>query len=211
MLLLCWLFEDLDGVNDFLGEGSNVQGLIQAVVKNTSSETLVQGLCAMLLGVVYEFSTKDSPIPGPTLQPILMGRMGRDRYIDKLNKLRTCPLLRDFEVLPQKLDLSTGQKLPDVYFDSAFVDFVKDNYSRLLRAIDRDAGMEISVVTNGQQKGISREMVDSLKARVEEKERALEEVQVDMASVAAAARAGAGGPQEDQGDGSHRPRKSQDC
>ncbi len=184
MLLVCWLFEDLDGVNDFLGEGSNVQGIIQAVVKNTSTETMAQGLCAMLLGVVYEFSTKDSPVPRATLQPILMGRMGRDRYIEKLNRLRTCPLLRDFEVLPQRLDPSSGQKLPDVYFDPTFVDFFKDNYSRLVRAIDRDPGMEISVVSNGVQKGISREMVDSLRAQVDEKERALQDAQVNMASLA---------------------------
>ena len=184
MLLLCWLFEDLDAVNDFLGEASNVQGLIDRVVKNSSNETIVQGLCAMLLGVVYEFSTKDSPIPRQTLQPILLGGMvGRDRYVDKLTRLRTIPLLRDFEVLPQKFDPSMGQKLPDVYFDAAFVEFFKDNYSRLVRAIDRDPGMEISVVANGIQKGISREMVDSLRNQVEEKERSFQDAQVQVTSL----------------------------
>jgi intracellular protein transport protein USO1 len=183
MLLLIWLYEDLDGVNDLLGEASNVQSLIQAVVKNSGGETAVQGLCAMLLGVIYEFSTKDSPVPRETLQQILMGRMGRDRYIDKLNRLRTWSLLRDFEVLPQRKDPSSEQKLPDVFFDAEFVDFFKDNYSRLLRAIDRDPGMEISVVTNGVQKGISREMVDSLRVQVDEKERALEEARVNLASL----------------------------
>lgn len=183
MLLICWLFEDLDGVNDFLGEGSNVQSLIQAVLKNTNDEVIEQGLCAMLLGVVYEFSTKDSPIPRVTLQPILMNRMGRDRYIDKLNRLRSHPLMRDFEVIPQKLDPASDQKFPDVYFDSVFVDFLKDNYSRMVRAIDRDPGMEISVVTNGVQKGVSRELVDSLRAQVEEKEAALQDAQVKLATL----------------------------
>ncbi|OAA59670.1 Vesicle tethering protein p115-like protein [Niveomyces insectorum RCEF 264] len=177
MLLLCWLFESLEGVNDFLGEGSNVQGLVQAVVKNTSSEVVVQGLCALLLGVLYEFSTKDSPIPRQKLHEILMSRMGRDRYINKLNTLRTCPALRDFEVIPQKLDPLAGQKLPDVFFDGAFVDFFKDNYSRLMRAIDRDPGMEISFVTNGVQQGISRELVDALRAELGDKDRVLREAQ----------------------------------
>ena len=180
MLLLCWLFEDLDGVNEFLEEGSNVQRLIQTVVKNSSSETLVQGLCAMMLGVAYEFSTKDSPIPRGTLQPLLMSNMGRDRYIDKMSKLRAHPHVRDFEMIPQKLDPSTG-KLPDVYFDETFVDFFKDNYSRILRAIDRDPGMEISVVTNGVQKGISRELVDSLRSQLDEKEKALQGCQASLA------------------------------
>ena len=182
MLLLCWLFEDLDGVNDFLSEGSNVQGLIQAVIR-PSGGVLVQGLCAMLLGVVYEFSTKDSPIPRATIQPILMSRMGRDAYIDKLGKLRSHHLVRDFEVLQQKTEPAPGQKLPDVYFDATFVDFFKDNYSRILRAVDRDPGLEISVVTNGVQRGISRELVDSLQAQVEDKDRALQELQVKIASL----------------------------
>lgn len=180
MLLLCWLFEDLDGVNEMLEEGSNVSRLIQTVVKNSSSETLVQGLSAMMLGVAYEFSTKDSPIPRGTLQPLLMSNMGRDRYIDKMSKLRAHPHVRDFEMIPQKLDPSTG-KLPEVYFDETFVDFFKDNYSRILRAIDRDPGMEISVVTNGVQKGISRELVDSLRSQLDEKEKALQGCQASLA------------------------------
>lgn len=183
MLLLCWLFEDLDAVNDFLGEGSNVQGLVQGAVQNPHGDPIVQGLCAMLLGVVYEFSTKDSPIPRSTLQTILTSGMGRDRYIEKLSKVRSHPFMRDYEVMPQKLDLSAGQKLPDVYFDATFVDFFKDNYSRILRAIDREPGLEISVVTNGVQKGISREMVDTLRAQVEEKERALQDAQAELASL----------------------------
>ncbi|CAK7267454.1 Vesicle-mediated ER to Golgi transport protein [Sporothrix epigloea] len=177
MLLLCWLFEDLEGVNDFLGEGSNVQGLIQAVVKNTSSEVAVQGLAALLLGVLYEFSTQDSPIPRRELQKILLERMSRDRYIDKLNNLRAYSPLRDFEVIPQRLVSQTEEKLPNVFFDGAFVEFFKDNYSRLLRAIDRDPGVEISFVSNGIQKGISRELVDSLRAEVTEKDRTLREAQ----------------------------------
>lgn len=184
MLLLCWLFEDLEGVNDFLGEGSNVHALIQGAVQNAHGDPVVQGLCAMLLGVVYEFSTKDSPIPRATLQPILTSRMGRDRYIEKLSKLRSHPLMRDYEVLPQKLDLSSGQRLPDVFFDSTFVDFFKDNFSRVLRAIDREPEMEISVITNGVQKGISREMVDSLRARVDEREQALQAAKVEFESLA---------------------------
>ncbi|OTA65280.1 hypothetical protein K449DRAFT_265300 [Hypoxylon sp. EC38] len=138
MLLIGWLFEDLDGVNDFLGEGSNIQALAQEVVKHNSSSVIVQGLCAMILGVVYEFSTKDSPIPRSTLHSVLMSRISREKYMDALNKLRSHPFMRNFEVLPQKLD-STGN-LPDVYFDATFVDFFKDNYSRMIRAIDRDPG-----------------------------------------------------------------------
>ncbi|KAJ4386987.1 Vesicle-mediated ER to Golgi transport protein [Neurospora sp. IMI 360204] len=183
MLLLCWLFEDLDAVNDFLGEFTNLQGLIQAAVENPNGDIIVQGLSAMLIGVVYEFSTKDSPVPRAKVREMVMSRMGRDRYVDKLTRLRSYPLMRDYEILPQRLDLSLDQKLPDVYLDDTFVEFFKDNYSRIIRAIDRDPGLEISVITNGVQKGISRELVDSLRAQLEEKDRALEDFAAEKASL----------------------------
>ena len=173
MLLIGWLFEDLDGVNDFLGEGSNINALAEAVVRHPPRGVLVRGLCSMLLGTVYEFSTKDSPISRTRLHSVLLSKVSREKYVDTLAKLRSHELMRNFEVTPQKLD-NSGE-LPEVFFDATFVDFFKDNYNRLLRAIDRDPGMEISVVTNGVQKGISREMVDSLRARLEEKEQALQE------------------------------------
>ncbi|KAI1262336.1 p115 like vesicle tethering protein [Xylariaceae sp. FL1019] len=181
MLLTAWLFEDIDGVNDFLGEGSNIQALAQEIVRHPPSSVLIQGLCAMILGVVYEFSTKDSPIPRATIHSVILSRVGRDKYMDASNKLRSHPLLRDFEVSPQKADGSGN--LPDVFFDATFVEFFKDNYSRIARAVDRDPGMEISVVTNGVQKGISRELVDSLRNQVEEKETALQAALADVASL----------------------------
>jgi len=183
MLLLCWLFEDLDAVNDFLDEYTNLQGLIQAAVENPNGDVIVQGLSAMLTGVIYEFSTKDSPVPRATVREIIMTRMGRDRYVDKLSKLRSYPLMRDHEVLSQRIGFSQDEKLPDVFLDDSFVDFFKDNYSRILRAIDREPGFEISVITNGVQKGVSRELVDSLRAQVEEKERALQNLDVEKASL----------------------------
>jgi hypothetical protein len=109
--------------------------------------------------------------------------MGRDQYIDRLTKFRSHPLVRDFEVLPQKLGAAASGGLPDVFFDKTFVDFVKDNFSRLLRAIDRDPGMEIPVIANGVQKGISREMVDSLRSQLEEKDKALQKSEEELLSL----------------------------
>lgn len=185
MLLLGWLFEDLDAVDDFLAEGSNVQSLIQTISQppTIGGGELVQGLCTMLLGTAYEFSTKDSPIPRASLLDILMSRIDRDLYLDRLSRLRSHPLMRDFEVLPQKLDVSSPGRLPDVFFDRTFVEFFKDNYSRIARAIDREPGMETSVITNGVQKGVSRELVDSLRDQVEEKQKATNEIQEALATL----------------------------
>jgi hypothetical protein len=184
LMLLCgWLFEDPDGVNDFLGEGSNLQSLVQATLGTVGDGVIVQGVCALLLGIIYEFSTKDSPVPRATIHPILTTQLGRERYINKVTKFRSHPLLRDFEVLPQKLSSAVVGGLPQVYFDTTFVDFVKDNSSRLLRAIDRDPGMEIPIIANGVQKGISRELVDSLRSQLAEKSGALQKSEEDLVSL----------------------------
>ncbi|KAJ9615914.1 Vesicle-mediated ER to Golgi transport protein [Cladophialophora chaetospira] len=170
MLLAIWLFEDPEAVNDLLGEGSNVQGLIAAVKITKNSMPLVAGLSAFVLGIIYEFSTKDSPVPRSTLHGLLVSNLGREAYVDRLTKLRENPFIRDFEVLPQ----TSNGALPDVFFDKTFVDFFKDNYSRFLRAIDRDPNFEVSILSNGVQKGVSRDLVDSLRAQVEEQKQALE-------------------------------------
>ncbi|MCJ1312647.1 hypothetical protein MMC25_006322 [Agyrium rufum] len=174
MVLCGWLWEDPDAINDFLGEGSTVQNLVQIVLQPTPQKALIAGLCTFLLGIVYEFSTKDSPIPRSKLHEILTSRIGRDQYIDKLTKLREHHMIRDHEILGQT---PGGPGAGDVKLDAVFVDFVKDNYSRVLRAIDREPGMEISVIANGIQKGVSREMVDQLQARVEDREQAVQKLE----------------------------------
>ncbi|KAL8949151.1 MAG: hypothetical protein Q9222_004716 [Ikaeria aurantiellina] len=181
LTVLCsWLYEDHDAVNDLLSEGSILQSIVQMVTQNNQSRALVLGLCAILLGIVYEFSTKDSPISRSTIHQILTTRLGRERYIDRITKLREHPMIRDFEVLPQ--DLSSGQVggLPEVYFDRVFVEFIKDNFSRIVRAIDRAPELEVPVVANGIQKGVSRELVDSLKAQVDDHSQTIQKLESEL-------------------------------
>jgi len=180
MVLSGWLYEDPDAVNDFLGEGSNVQSLIQMILQPSQSKGLVAGLCAFLLGIIYEFSSKDSPIPRTTLHEILTTRLGREQFIDKMTKLRENSRIRDFEVMPQGSTPEQMGNLPEVYFDKTFVDFMKDNFSRVLRAVDRDPGIEVSVVANGIQKGISRELVDSLKYQLEDRTQSLQKAEAEL-------------------------------
>ncbi|KAL8941292.1 MAG: hypothetical protein Q9211_001877 [Gyalolechia sp. 1 TL-2023] len=181
LTILCsWLYEDHEAVNDFLSEGSIIQSIVQLVTQNNRSRTLTSGLCAVLLGTVYEFSTKDSPVPRNMIHQILTTRLGRERYIDRITKLREHPMIRNYEVLPQ--DSSSGQVggLPEVYFDNTFVEFVKDNFSCMVRAIDRAPQLEVPVVANGIQKGISRELVDSLKAQVEDRNQVAQKLESDV-------------------------------
>lgn len=184
LTLLCgWLFEDPDVVNDLLGEGSCIQTLLQEIKHQRAPSKLVPGLCTVLLGVIYEFSTKDSPIPRITLHKLLIEQLGREQYIDKITRLRECPLVRDFEVLPQTAGGQLEGGLPEVFFDRSFIEFLKDNFSRLLRAIDREPEFEISVVANGIEKGISRELVDSLRAEIEDRTQTLQTLESDLVSI----------------------------
>ncbi|KAF2099558.1 intracellular protein transport protein-like protein [Rhizodiscina lignyota] len=180
LMLLCgWLFESPDAVNDFLGEGSSLQVLMQTASKTNAELVITRGICAVLVGIVYEFSTKDSPIPRRKLQPILMSSLGRERYLDALAQLRRHPLVRDFEVLTQgSLGGDPGAQ-PEVTFDSTFVDFFKDNFSRLSRAIDRDPGLEVNL----SQDGIDRDLVDSLRSQIEDKTQALQKAETEMISM----------------------------
>lgn len=181
LMLLCgWLFEDPDAVNDFLGEGSCVPSLIQATKVNSHNMPLAAGLGTFLLGIIYEFSTKDSPVPRSQLHNLLTSGLGREVYIERLTKLRLNPLLRDFEVLQQNAKPGSEDGLSNVFFDKTFVEFIKDQFSRITRAIDRDPGFEVSVLNNGVQKGISRELVDNLRAQVEEKANIVRNLESEM-------------------------------
>jgi len=157
-----------------LGEASSLQSLVQAVLTPGEDRVMIRGLCAALLGVVYEFSTRDSPVPRRELQPVLMTKLGRDKYLDAITGLRRHPLVRDFEVLPRTA--GGGGGLPDIFFDEVFVDFLKDNFSRLSRAIDRNPNIE----QHQSHDGVDRDVVDALRGESNEKEQTIQELKAQL-------------------------------
>lgn len=172
MLLIIWLYEYPPAVNDFLGEGSSIQGLIQTIGLPRVDRTVIRGLCAVLLGVIYEFSTKDSPISRRTLQPLLTTSLGREKYLDVIGQLRQHPLIREHDAG----ESSTDQVSSDICFDSLLVDFLKDNFSRLVRAIDRDPSLEVHM----KDDAVDRDLVDSLRSEIEGKSLTLEKIESDL-------------------------------
>jgi hypothetical protein len=172
MLLIEWLYEDAAAVDDFLGEASSLQSLVQATLTPGNDRVVIRGLCAALLGVVYEFSTKDSPVPRRELQPVLTSKLGREQYLEAISDLRQHPTVRDFEVLPR----NSGGGVPDVLFDEMFIDFLKDNFSRLTRAIDRNPNIE----QHQSHDGVDRDVVDALRGERDEKEQAIQELKAQL-------------------------------
>lgn len=63
MVLCVWLFDNSEAVNDFLNEGSTVEAILAILNQTDKTNVMIQGMCAFLMGIVFEFSTKDSPIP----------------------------------------------------------------------------------------------------------------------------------------------------
>lgn len=178
MLLCVWLFDEVDAVNDLLLEGSTVHSLIQVLKRPQKGREVVQGLCCLLLGIVYEFSRKESPMPRRSLAPLLSTGVGREQYVQHISRLRQDRQLRDFEVLPQNLSSSINGTLPEVFFDQTFVDFAKDNFSRIIRAIDRDPGREVLK----QHEGVDRDLVDSLRSQIQDTTEALGRAEADKAA-----------------------------
>lgn len=184
-LLITLLFEFSPGVDDFLSDGSIVQSLVIHIVSQSAdTNELVQGLSAFLAGVVYEFSSKNSPVPRSTLHSIFVSRIGRDMYMHRLETLRAHPLVRDFEMRPQWHE---GRAMgdPEVWFSQTFIEFFKDNFGRIVKSLDKDPGLETyrMTVSGLLKEGISIELVDSLKAQVAEKTAKVGELENQLLSL----------------------------
>lgn len=180
MLLSGLLFEDPAAVDDFLSEGSTVQFLMQTAKSNHERRTLIKGMCILLLGLSYEYSTKDSPIPRRKLHDVLQSGLGREMYIQTLEKLRQHPLIREFEIQSaNSAPVSAEYELPAfAYLDETFVEFLKDNFSRFRRAIDRDPGLEVQIASG--KEGVDRDVLDTLRAEIEEKRSAVDKLNASV-------------------------------
>ena len=141
MLLSVWLFDDVEAVNDFLQESSTIQTLLY-VINHTSGHALIEPIATILIGIVYDFSGRNSPISRSSLYSIFKNNIGRDQYVLKVQKLKHNPMFKDFEesqIFNAERD-ETG--LPNVFFDKIYVDLIKDNFSRIKKSFDRDPESE---------------------------------------------------------------------
>jgi len=180
VLLITFLFDAPETINDCLAEGlSLVGGLISTANSVSNSQvsadplkSLLPGLCAILLGTIYEFSTKDSPISRRTLHPLLISKLGRQKYFDALAQFRSNPAIRDYEFLPESG--APESEMISTLIDVAFVDWFKDEYGRLRRAIDRDPGIE---VIRKSEVEVDRDVLDELRDTIKAKDEAIQRME----------------------------------
>ncbi|KAK4055135.1 Vesicle-mediated ER to Golgi transport protein [Microbotryomycetes sp. JL201] len=145
IVLSAWMWESPVTVKEFLIEGSNLQVLIQPITQSSGVDSAVQGLCAFLLGIVYEYCREPGPITRETLHPILQSRVGPDQFVSRILRLREDDRFRS--VLPNVLEMADDDDALDepaeedgLWFDFAFVEFLKTNYVAVQRAILLEPG-----------------------------------------------------------------------
>lgn len=157
-LLVVFLWDFATGIDDLLGEASSLLQHLATSTKAGNTDPLVAGLCAVLLGTIYEFSTKDSPIPRRTLAPLLTQKLGRLRYLEALVELRKQPAVRDFDLMDPGAE--------DTILCQAFVELFSIEYSRLRKAIDKDPGVEV-LPPSAAEAGVDRDVLDDLRQQIQ--------------------------------------------
>ncbi|GAA5978532.1 hypothetical protein JCM11641_007976 [Rhodosporidiobolus odoratus] len=180
-VLSVWLWESPATVKEFLSEGSNLQVLLQPVTQSSGVDSVVQGLCAFLLGICYEYNREPGPITREMLHPILQSRVGADQFVSRILRLREDPRFRN--VGPTVLELideddASADDLGEeegLWFDFGFVEFLKTNYISVQRAILVDPHATTSVTRSVALPG-SSEMLITLRDTIETQGRELDEL-----------------------------------
>ncbi|KNZ50098.1 hypothetical protein VP01_45g9 [Puccinia sorghi] len=151
IVLATWLWESPSTTSEFLSEGTNLQVLIEPISQSSGVDPLVQGLCAFVLGIIYD--TDHDPactIPRSTLQPILLSRVGPDQFVNRILRLREDPRFKN--VGPDVLELALQSPSPSdpsivdnqsgLWFDWPFVEFLKNNFVSIQQSILIDPGSD---------------------------------------------------------------------
>ncbi|CAL1711647.1 unnamed protein product [Somion occarium] len=158
-LLIQWLYDDPGSVRDFLQTGG-LGMLVEPINQMADSDPVIPGLCALLLGICYEFNREPGEITRATIHPILT-RLGIDTLIGRITHLRNDDRFKaigpDTLVLPYPNQASALPGVPgggsaaaaaagdvkketeaEIWFDWAFVDFWKSNYYTVVKGVAVD-------------------------------------------------------------------------
>jgi hypothetical protein len=133
-LLAQWLWDSPASVADLLSESSNVQTLVQPAAQSGGGvDALVASLCALVLGVAYEFAPHDNAecVTRATMHPLLVSRIGTDQFAARLARLRDDVRIKEtspdtFETVAAALAGEVGEE--GIWFDWPFVEWLKNNF-----------------------------------------------------------------------------------
>ncbi|WFD32598.1 type I protein arginine methyltransferase [Malassezia sp. CBS 17886] len=161
-LLAMWLWQSPASIADLVSESANLQVLVQPVAQASGVDALVQALSAFVLGAAYEFNTlaggrsagseasaggvspadapSDTTLTRKAMHAILHTRVGADQFSVRLLQLKNDPRFAACgpDALERILAVAAAPgdvEEPGVWFVWPFVEFWKDNYMRVQKAI----------------------------------------------------------------------------
>ncbi|CAG8626774.1 9655_t:CDS:10, partial [Funneliformis mosseae] len=186
-VLCVWLWDSPISIREFLSEGAHLQMLITPITQSSGIDTIVQGLCAFLLGICYEFNHNlDPQITRSTLQPILLNRIGFDQFVNRITRLRESTHFKHATQYLQILPEAAAKGLPDLYFDYAFVEFFKNNYEIIQRSIRADPNAKSSLGYKGsdyQGENDSTSMIISYKDVIQTQEKEINQLKESIKQI----------------------------
>lgn len=175
LLLTIWIYEDFDAVNDFLADSSIIKSILAFLSKNSEdSSEIVRGMSSVLVGVLYEFSTKNSPISRAELHELITKALGADNYTLTVKKFKEHDSFKHYdEDIDTEIEKdSTG--LPMVFFIPEYIELIKDNLYRIRKALSRDPAFE-------PRARISFEIFEELENKNVELRSSLKELEIETA------------------------------
>ncbi|KAL5531786.1 USO1 [Sanghuangporus sanghuang] len=143
-LLAQWLWEDPKAVREYL-ENGGLGMLVEPINQTNNVDPIVQGLCAFLLGVCYEFNRDSGEITRSTIHSIitrlsadaLIGRMARVREDERFRAIGPEEIVLPYR-FPAMHSAPAEEVEVEIWFDWPFVDFWKSNYYTIQRAVTLD-------------------------------------------------------------------------
>lgn len=189
-LLTLWLFEDFDAVNQFLEDLSILKALL-AFLSNNSTESceIVIGMCSILVGVCYEFTTKSSPLSREHVYELARKALGVDNYTLKVKQFKENPIFRNFDDDLESDFQKDSTGLPILFFIQEYVVLVKENFYRIRKALSRGpefeprAKISFEVFEELEIKNVElKEALADLKASAEKSEAKLN-LQIELSQV----------------------------
>ncbi|QRW12917.1 transporter Uso1, related protein [Ceratobasidium sp. AG-Ba] len=192
--LAVWMWDSPPSVRDFFGEGDGLQVLMEPITQSIGVDVLVQGLCAFLLGVCYEFNREPGEVTRTTLYPILHSRIGADVFVARMARVREDERFKavgpDSPVVAPGLGLEDeyseaegegeGQDQGDVWLDWGFVEFWKGNAYTIQRAISVDPE---TAAANASMNEETSELIASLKETIRRQAAEMEGLQGQLAQI----------------------------
>ena len=135
--LIYWLFGDFKATNDFLSDKSVIKSLLSFSYQIQDEDVTIKCLVTMLLGVAYEFSSKESPFPRKEYFEFITKSLGKDNYASRIKQFKKDSFfsridMNEDSILTPELD-ETG--LPKVYFSTYFIQLFNENIYRIRTAL----------------------------------------------------------------------------